>query len=149
ALDGEISPPVDMEKINPNAIESIAVLKDESAVAKYGEKAKHGVAELTSKTPQAVKHDSIKICSAWVDGKKVDIESDGALVNNSKGNTRVIEIQKPVESKNRKQALIVVDGKEMPTDYSVNTVDRNSIESVTVLKDEAGTSLYGEKAKDG
>src|SRR5690606_38263964 len=129
-VDGEISPRVDMEKINPNDIESIAVLKDESAVAKYGEKGKYGAIEITSKKPQAVKHDSIKISSVWVDDKKADMEAAEGGVNQLKGKATGIHIRGIPTNENGKQPLIDVDGKEMPTDYSLNTVDTNNIEYI-------------------
>jgi TonB family protein len=42
----------DPKKIDPNEISSINVLKGETAIAKYGDKGKHGVVEITSKTSQ-------------------------------------------------------------------------------------------------
>src|SRR5690606_30781913 len=148
-VDGEIAARNDLKVLDPNTIEAINVLKDESAVAKYGEKGKYGAIEITSKKPQAVKHDSIKISSVWVDDKKADMEAAEGGVNQLKGKATGIHIRGIPTNENGKQPLIVVDGKEMPTDYSLNTVDPNNIESITVLKDEAGTTLYGDKAKDG
>ncbi|NEW83223.1 MAG: TonB family protein [Mariniphaga sp.] len=48
-LDGVIIEKSKMDAINPNDIESINVLKDKSATDKYGEMAKNGVMEITSK----------------------------------------------------------------------------------------------------
>jgi len=48
-LDGKIITNAEMEKLNPHSIESISVLKDESATKAYGEKAKNGVIVLSSK----------------------------------------------------------------------------------------------------
>ena len=45
-LDGK---PVNRKDVNLETIESIQVLKDEKAIEKYGEKARHGVVEFTSK----------------------------------------------------------------------------------------------------
>lgn len=42
--------------------------------------------------------------------------------------------------------LVIVDGKEYP---GYDKLDPNKIESVSVLKDEAATKLYGEKGKNG
>jgi TonB-dependent SusC/RagA subfamily outer membrane receptor len=39
-----------LKKLNPNDIMSITVLKDQSAVAKYGEKGRNGVLIITLKT---------------------------------------------------------------------------------------------------
>lgn len=48
-LDGKEISSEEMDKINPNDIESINVLKGESALKKYGEKGKNGVIEITKK----------------------------------------------------------------------------------------------------
>ena len=45
-LDGK---PVNRKDVNLETIESIQVLKDEKAIEKYGEKARYGVVEFTSK----------------------------------------------------------------------------------------------------
>ena len=47
-VDGKISE-VDINTIDPNSIQSINVLKDQSAIDKYGEKAKDGAIEITTK----------------------------------------------------------------------------------------------------
>ena len=148
-VDGEIAARNDLKVLDPNTIEAINVLKDESAVAKYGEKGKYGAVEITSKKPQAVKHDSIKISSVWVDGKKVNSSAAEGVVNQLKGTATGIRIQGLANNENGKQPLLVLDGKEMPTGQSITTIDPNSIESISVLKDEAGTALYGDKGKDG
>ena len=44
-----------LEKINPNTIESISVLKDESAKSLYGEKGKNGVILITTENASAKK----------------------------------------------------------------------------------------------
>ena len=49
-LDGKEIPTADLNKINPNTIEKINMVKGESAKAKYGDKAKSGVIEITTKT---------------------------------------------------------------------------------------------------
>ncbi|SNR82441.1 M56 family metallopeptidase [Lutibacter flavus] len=48
-LDGKEISKEDMEKINPDNIKSVNVLKDESATTKYGEKGKNGVVEIIIK----------------------------------------------------------------------------------------------------
>ena len=52
--DGVISPHLKMDDINPNDIESINVLKNESATAKYGENGKNGVLEINMKNASDV-----------------------------------------------------------------------------------------------
>ncbi|GAA4306761.1 M56 family metallopeptidase [Aestuariibaculum suncheonense] len=48
-LDGKEMPSDKLSNISPENIESINVLKDKAAIDKYGEKAKNGVVEITSK----------------------------------------------------------------------------------------------------
>ena len=50
-------------------------------------------------------------------------------------------------SQDGKKPLFVVDGKMIDGDLS--SIDSNTIESVTVLKDAAAVEKYGEKAKEG
>ena len=45
-----------------------------------------------------------------------------------------------------KQPLCFVDGKRVAT---IEGIDPNTIESVSVLKDKSATELYGKDAKDG
>ena len=47
-LDGKITN-IDVEKIDPNSVQSMNILKDKPATDKYGEKGKDGVIEITSK----------------------------------------------------------------------------------------------------
>ena len=46
-LDGIVVSTIDT--ISPASIASISVIKDEKAIAKYGQKGKHGVIEITTK----------------------------------------------------------------------------------------------------
>jgi hypothetical protein len=48
-IDGVITLDIDVDKINPNNIQSINVLKGENALAKYPSKGEHGVIEITTK----------------------------------------------------------------------------------------------------
>ena len=45
--------------------------------------------------------------------------------------------------------LLIIDGVKATDNEILNTINPNDIESVSVLKDNAATSLYGLKAKDG
>lgn len=52
-IDGKEATKADVDKLDPNSIESINVLKDESAKAIYGEKAKNGVVMIATKKKTA------------------------------------------------------------------------------------------------
>ena len=45
--------------------------------------------------------------------------------------------------------LIIIDGKVMGKEYDLTNISPDVIESISVLKDKSGTSLYGEDGKDG
>lgn len=93
-------------------------------------------------------------------------EAPGKLVNDSKPqpvNSLIAPLKKdtvPVEKKKIAIAfkstnspdnppLIVVDGVEMDRTYSLEAVEAEDIESVSVLKDGSANALYGDKGKDG
>ncbi len=58
-IDGKEISKDEMSKISPASIESINVLKDKSAVTRYGQKAKNGVVEITLKSGADLKTDTI------------------------------------------------------------------------------------------
>ncbi|MEO8111739.1 MAG: N-acetylmuramoyl-L-alanine amidase, partial [Ginsengibacter sp.] len=58
-VDGKEITKDDMNKISPNSIQSINVLKGESAISKYGSKGKNGAIEITIKSNTDTKTDTI------------------------------------------------------------------------------------------
>ena len=48
-MDGVVASSADIQKINPDQIEYMSILKGETAVAKYGDKGINGVIEITTK----------------------------------------------------------------------------------------------------
>ena len=88
-----------------------------------------------------------------------DIESISVLKESAygifgeKGKNGVVIIKtKNKEKKNTlktKELLIIVDDKEMPADFDINSINPADIESVSVLKDKSAYEIYGEKGKKG
>jgi N-acetylmuramoyl-L-alanine amidase len=105
-LDGKIILPGEVKKLSASGIESITVLKDKSAIEKYGEKGKNGVVEIISKNG----------------GTKMKVVPD--------------------------DVLYVLDGKIISKEKFLS-IDRSSIESVSVLKDKEAIEKYGDKGKSG
>lgn len=116
-----------IENINPDDIQSIDVLKNESATILYGEKGKNGVILITTKK----------------NGQ--NNKSGNAYVNSS----ALLGNPAPFGSATGKtdQPLILVNGKE--TWQTLNNIDPATIESVIVLKGEKANKKYGEKGKNG
>jgi len=54
-IDGEIKDKASLEKVIADSIESITILKDKTAIDKYGDKAKNGVIEIKTKKPVVIK----------------------------------------------------------------------------------------------
>ncbi len=52
-------------------------------------------------------------------------------------------------SSNGNNLLFVIDGKEMAKDFDLSSFNQETIESITVLKDESAEAVYGDKGKNG
>ncbi len=129
-VDGIETTSTNLNKLSPDSIESISVLKDQSATALYGDKGKNGVVVITTK-------------------KYGQNNKSGEVVVTGYGyNSALLGNPAPFGSaKGKSQPLILVNGKE--TGQTLNNIDPATIESVYVLKDETATKKYGEKGKNG
>lgn len=130
-VDGKEMSKSEMEKINPDQIDEISVLKDKEFTAKYGDKGKNGVVLITLKKSPVVEFSA----------KEIE-------VNN--GNN--ITIKEPqsinIKSKDGKQPLLVIDG-VISRDKKIDDIDPNTIQSMSVWKDEKAIEKYGEKGRNG
>jgi TonB family protein len=124
-LDGKEIDNFDESIIKPDNIESISVLKDSSAAKIYGEKARHGVVLINSKS--------------------------GVMVQNRTDNDPLSTAKQKFELKGVSQEnppLVFVDGEQVP--YSeLENIDHTSIASIEVLKEPISTREHGDKAKYG
>ncbi len=121
----------ELEKIQPNEIESISVLKNASATAVYGDKGKDGVIIVTTKK---AKHISLNGLQGKVSGINDDNKESTLLLRG------VSEDKKP---------LIIIDGKKLPNDFNLNSISPDDIESITVLKDRAAAAIYANEGENG
>ncbi|PVH26232.1 M56 family metallopeptidase [Sphingobacterium corticibacter] len=127
-VDGVVMLPKDFKNVNPNNIERIEVLKEGSGTAAYGEKGKNGVLLITTK-----------------DGPTTTKEVTGS--GTFQRDSTITKIVK-VSSGNEPKPLYVLDG-VIIKESDMNGVDPNNIESISVLKDNSATAIYGEQAKNG
>ena len=114
-----------LDSIDPDDIKAVSVLKDNTAVEKYGESGKDGVIEIATKEPKTV---------------EIPIANNSAKV-------RV----RPAEGEEYTATpLFVIEGNVAPKDFDLNSIDPETIESIRVLKD-GTTSIekYGDAAKNG
>ncbi len=135
-VDGEAMSNKELDKIKPENIHSINVLKDKSAIAAYGEKGKNGVVII-----QTIKKELVfKVTPGKT---KVDTILQNITFS---GDTKIkVRDQQDTE----KQPLYVVDGKIQNHINDINSLDPTEIESINVLKGENAFSKYGEAAKNG
>lgn len=128
--------------ISPNDIQSITVLKGESAIKQYSDKGKNGVVVITMKGQPInevriiekdkigfIAKDSVKISD---DGKSIVLYGVAKVPSNSSG-------EKPI---------YMVNGKTIKV-KKIEKIKPETIESVTVWKGEKAIQRYGEKAKNG
>lgn len=108
-----------LNSIDPDIIESISILKNQSATAIYGDEGKDGVILIKTKK----KEPATTITGTITDPRP-------------KPNTPVAE------------PLYLVDGKERSKD-EIKNIEPASIESITVLKAEQAITEFGEKGKNG
>ncbi|MDR2882767.1 MAG: TonB-dependent receptor plug domain-containing protein [Alistipes sp.] len=125
-LDGKEITGGQMSAIDPNTIERVEVLKDDSAVEKYGEKAAKGVIVITSKLAAEPSGTTLGENEIVVVGYGTQRRANGTTAT----------------------PLVFVDGREVTNDQ-FREIDPDTIESISVLKDASATSQYGDGAKDG
>lgn len=112
----------------------------------------YGTAKKSTFTGSAsvVKSDQIEKISGSGFAEALQGASAGVNVTNNEGNpggnTR-IQIRGISSMTGASNPLIVVDG--MPYDGQLNSISPSDIESITVLKDAAASSLYGSRAANG
>ena len=128
--------------LKPDNIESISVLKDNSATAIYGAKGKNGVILVTTKTDVSQKADSAQ--------QKIAFEKMITELEQQKNQKEEVK-ENPISSfslnnKLKDNPLLFVDGEEVP---SIDEIKPKDIESISVLKDNSATAIYGTKGKNG
>jgi TonB family protein len=138
-VDGKEIPRTELGKIDPFSIESITVLKNESAIGLYGEKAKDGVILITMKSGQTPDNQNA--------GAATNIRVVGYATNQSAQQPNGV-IAFRGSSMSGAKPLIVVDG-EVSENQNVQDINPATIQSVNVLKNEFAVKKYGEKGKDG
>ena len=138
-VDGKEIPNTDLGTVDPNSIESISVLKNESATSLYGERAKNGVVLVTLKKGQTSENKSTVAAPKFAIGYP-------ALPTGSNSNAGVV-IRNDQFMPGVKP-LIIIDG-VVSDKQKIEEINPNTIKSVSVLKGESATNLYGERAKSG
>lgn len=138
-VDGKIVDKTIVEAIDPKDIDSINILKDKTAVEKYGEQGKNGVVEIKMKKREVSVLDKLEnsIPRIGINSNKapeiIPIDSLQILPKNKFPGT---VCQGSI--RNNSMPIIVVDGKIISSEQA-SKIDPNNIESIRVEK----TGKYG------
>ncbi|MBA5629693.1 DUF6146 family protein [Moheibacter lacus] len=138
-VEGKLIQESEVEKINPDEIESINVLKGEKAIEKYGDEGKNGVIEIILK--KKTDSSNIKeVLSGTVPG-----------IKNITSSSQPIYIRCGLPSKDTRKGepLYVVDGVSKKINYSLDEISANEIANIIVLKDSEATAIYGSNGRNG
>jgi TonB family protein len=145
-LDGLTIEKAEMDAINPNDIVSIDVLKDKSAISKYGEQAKNGIIQIKSNHPPLYMLDGVIIDPANMTIKSEDIESinvlrgkSGTEVYGEKGKNGVVMITS-------KKKVTVDSDKKVENIAVANAANQEKDKPVFVVVEEMPEFPGGENA---
>ncbi|HMH24746.1 MAG TPA: M56 family metallopeptidase [Puia sp.] len=132
--------------IRPDEISHISVLKDESAVAKYGSKARNGVVLIYSKTYVGIHPEmgppGVTNVTITKDYMKDTLDRSGEHVKMSSESGVSIRLKDPFKG------LVILDGKEISGE-ELGKLKPTSIGSMEVFKGDEAIKKYGDKGKDG
>ncbi|WP_316824180.1 TonB-dependent receptor [Pedobacter miscanthi] len=140
-----------LDLIGQENIESMTVLKDSLAMAKYGTEGLAGVIEITTKrNPLGAKSFITapkKIDKSPLKEKVIGISARPLSPAIKDGNSNFTITKNGIKLKDGGKApLYIIDGEEAT---GTEKLDKKRIQSIDVIKDAAGVSKYGEKGKNG
>ncbi len=130
-VDGKEMEKEEFNKISPDDIHSVAVLKGEAATSVYGKKGKNGVILITTKKGHS-------------NNKSINNKNLDDVIAIATTPTNKISLN----TKDGKEPLYIVDGKEI-TKKEFDKISSEKVKSIDILKDEQSTKKYGDKGKNG
>ncbi len=126
-----------INSLDANTIETLEVYKESSAIEKFGEKGKNGAVVVTSK--KSASNSSVIV-------PLQDKKLEGKVIGYGTGTPNKV-IVRGTSSINA-NPLFIVDGKALDAG-SMQHLNPDEIESITVLKDDASKVIYGKAAENG
>ena len=142
-IDGAEASQEVFEALDPEEIAVVSVLKGESAISEYGDHAVNGVIEIETREVDGTS-DEVGVRVRAVPGAFTDPNADGS-VNDVGVRIRTV----PGTSTDSEELPIhVIDGVVVEA-ADFQELDPEDIKTMSVLKGESATSLYGETAVNG
>ncbi len=139
-IDNEVATYDQLDAISPENIHSFSMApkeKSEELLAKYNATDKLGVISLITKKG---------VDSGKVKADEIKVVGYGPIEDHLPGE---VKLRIRNEKNGVEKPLIFIDGVEQIREGALEKINPNTIESISVLKDESAKSLYGEKGKDG
>ncbi|WP_430810447.1 MULTISPECIES: TonB family protein [unclassified Carboxylicivirga] len=142
--------------ISPSDIAKVNVLKGDAATKKYGEKAKDGAFEITTKSGLKEDTGHSALIEPEVTALYGDVLKNSTELLTSKGNEEKVIFQSSGKSQvsisdlsitdsNGESPLFIVDGRKQKE----ANVNAENIDKVSVIKGEMALDKYGEEGKNG
>ncbi|MES2004751.1 MAG: N-acetylmuramoyl-L-alanine amidase [Bacteroidota bacterium] len=146
-LDGKKTDNAILQTLDPDQIESVTVLKNESAAALYGEDGRNGVIIITTKKA-ALNEKLLSISNVSIDPVKGDNLGtyEGIAVKRRADSTAAGRVYLKGLKLATASPLYIIDGVKAD---DIHTLDPSNIDRVDVLKDAAAIVKYGEEARNG
>lgn len=149
-----------ISKLDPKEINSINVLKGESATAIYGDEGKDGVIVVNTKAYQGGNDVQLNNITPSKKIENFDLRVNGKPAENYtirviSGNVDASQASVRVRSNIEGRPLIVKDGKvlgrlhQYESDQPLKGIDPNTIKSLKILKGKEAIDKYGKDAEDG
>ncbi|WP_194850082.1 M56 family metallopeptidase [Nonlabens antarcticus] len=133
-----------VEKLNPTHIESVSVLKDESATSLYGGKGKNGVVILTTKVNLETYPDALYV----INGKSVNKGVFSKMKPETLESVRILKGEKATSlwGEKGKNGVIVVTTK---ADKYISNKNKKRVESIYSRRNKTKDSLIGTIKQNG
>lgn len=138
-IDDEVATYDDLDKVAPADIYSYGITQKkncEEILAKHNASDKQGLISIVTQNA---------IASGKIIEDDVKVIGSGKL----KGLPEEVSIRIRGISNGKKKPLIVIDGEVQTKEDALKDLPTDTIESISVLKDESSVKIYGEKGKNG
>ncbi|WP_192579188.1 M56 family metallopeptidase [Dyadobacter aurulentus] len=148
-VDGKEMKKEDVQKnVQSYQIASLNVLKGEKAVALYGDKAKGGVINITTKPANPDVAGQVAVVHV-TDKKDTEIRGTAKVRELNPDAASGAKIQFRGDPSAEKAPLYIIDGVKQARGLDPGKLDPNTIEKLDVLKNEGATKVYGDEGKNG
>jgi TonB family protein len=131
-LDGKEITEQELVKLTSSDIESVAIFRDNAAIEKYGDKGKKGVMEITSTNRQSASSIQPPKPALYKPESPAKMNVNATKFSSS-------------------MPLVFIDGEKQTVrgQAALSHINPDKIQSISVLKDQNATSVYGEEGRDG